>query len=666
MQDIQTLVNVPWPFLAVLIPLLGGIIILAKRNISKVVFNSLLFIFSFLPLLLTIIMYNTITQQKVYYYSLEVVSPFSLTFQVDGLGFLVALVSAFVWFCATVYSFNYMEKYQDQSRFYGYLLLTLAGTIGVALAGDFLTLLLFFEVMTLSSYVLVVHNQSKEAYEAGDIYLYMGVVGGLLVFASTALLYYFSGSVSFIEAAHGLLEVSPEATAKYVMAIMFTIGFGIKAGMMPVHIWLPKAHPVAPAPASALLSGIMIKAGAYGIIRTLLLFAPPEGVDFSQMVGVSADLLWQYFSSMGYVVIWIGVVTMFMGVSIALLQGNAKRMLACHSISQMGYILMGIGAAAYLGNEGGMGLSGSIYHIINHALFKSLLFLSVGMVYFKTKEVNMYNLGGLWRNLPFTAIVCLIAALGITGFPGFNGYASKTLLHHAIEDSAHYGTHFTSLITAERIFVITGGGTVASFIKLMHMTFFGKRPDDLKDVKGEPLAAKIAMGLLALSIIALGVFPHAIIGGVLVPALAYFNIDPGHLDYLAGTNVFIAPDLFNILICFIIGTAIYITGKKSGLFKKELPAWLGGEFWGAKFIQAANLVWRGGVAVLDGFMMVIKKVTQKIYVFTFKNLIKLDYRPGDAVTYKNISFANLDFDLLLVIIMLTAVLSVAFYVQFLV
>ncbi|UMZ74591.1 complex I subunit 5 family protein [Natranaerofaba carboxydovora] len=663
MYEPDTIIQMPWPFLAVIIPLIGGLIILVKRNISITVMNTMLFVFSFLPLLFTILMFNTITKTKVYYFSMDIVSPFNLTFQVDGLGFLIALVSAFVWFSATVYSFSYMEKYKDKSRFYGYLLLTLSGTIGVALAGDFLTLLLFFEIMTLASYVLVVHSQSEEAYDAGNIYLYMGIFGGLSVFAGCGLLYYLSGSVDFVEASQGLIEVG-EPGLRYLVVILFSIGFGIKAGMMPVHIWLPKAHPVAPAPASALLSGIMIKAGAYGIIRTLSLFAPPGGIDIESLGVLSPDIIWQYFSNMGYVLIWIGVVTMFMGVSIALLQGNAKRMLACHSISQMGYILMGIGAAAYLGNEGGMGLSGSIYHIINHALFKSLLFLSVGMVYLKTKEVNMYNLGGLWRNLPFTALFCLIAALGIAGFPGLNGYASKTLLHHAIEDSAIYGAHYTSLMTAEKIFVVTSCGTVASFIKLMHMTFFGKRPDDLKEVKGESLAAKLSMGFLALSIIALGVFPHAFIGKVLVPTLSYFNMEADHLEYLADTNVFIAPDLINILIAFAGGTAIYITGKKTGLFKKKLPEWLGSEFYFGKFNKFSDSAWTVAITALEAILRPIKTLAQKIYSFGFNSLMKLDYRPGDANTYQTISFANLDFDLLIVIIMLSAVLSLAFYIQF--
>ncbi len=664
MLDTGTIVNAPWPLLAVLIPLIGGLIILAKRNIPINLFNTLLFVFSILPVCFTFLMFGTITRQEVYYFSLEVVSPFSLTFQVDGLGFLVALVSSFVWFSATIFSFTYMQKHQNTCRFYAFLLITLSGTLGVALAGDFLTLLLFFEVMSLSSYVLVVHSQTSEAYDAGNTYLYMGVMGGLAVFAGAGALYYLAGSVNFEAASRGLLSVG-EPVLRYVVVTLFTIGFGIKAGMLPVHIWLPKAHPVAPSPASALLSGIMIKAGAYGIIRTFSLFTPPVSVDPKALAGVSAEIFWQYYGGMGYVLIWIGVLTMFMGAAIALLQDNAKRMLAMSSISQMGYILMGVGAAAYLGSEGGMGLSGSIYHIINHAFFKSLLFLTIGFIYFKTKTINIYKLGGLWRNFPFTTVTCLIAVLAITGFPGLNGYVSKTLLHHAIEDSAIYGSHYASLITAERIFIITGAGTVAYFTKLFSNIFLGKRPENLDEVKGETLPVKISLSILSACIVALGIFPHVVIPKVITPAVSYFNIDPGHLDYVAGTDVFIAPDLFNILISFVLGGIIYFIGVKTGLFEKKLPEWMGGDFYLNNLAKLGNAIWNVANRALDGIFGLVKTIIQKVYSLVFKQLVRLDYRPGDSSSYQTVSFANLDFDLLIVIVMLTIVLSVAFYIQFL-
>ena len=186
-----------------------------------------------------------------------------------------------------------------------------------------------------------------------------------------------------------------------------------------MHIWLPRAHPVAPAPASALLSGVMIKIGAYGIIRTVNMFFTPAGVESQALPDPAGQFagLWHDLASIGYVMIWIGIGTMLFGAFMAFVQDNIKKMLACSSISQMGFIILGVGAGAYLGYEGAMGLAGASYHILNHALFKSLLFLAAGVLAYQLGELNMYKLGGLWRKMPFTAAATLVGSLGIVGMP---------------------------------------------------------------------------------------------------------------------------------------------------------------------------------------------------------------------------------------------------------
>ena len=219
-------------------------------------------------------------------------------------------------------------------------------------------------------------------------------------------------------------------------------GFGIKAGMVPLHLWLPHAHSVAPTPGSALLSGLLIKVGAYGLIRV--------GEFAGWGVGWGTVATW-----LGSSLTVLGTCTMLVGVTAALLQSDAKRLLAYHSVSQMGYIILGMGVGLYLGADGGLGLVGAIYHIVNHALFKATLFLGVGVIYVHTNETNLYNLGGLWRRFPVTAILMFLAVLGITGAPGLNGYASKTLLHHAVSLAAETGP--TWLVWVERLFFVGGG-----------------------------------------------------------------------------------------------------------------------------------------------------------------------------------------------------------------
>jgi hydrogenase-4 component B len=415
------------PLIAVLIPLAAFILIICAPNLAW--WRNTCSLLGSLGTLIAVGMIYPIVSagSKVVFQVPMIVTPLDLTFSVDFLGFFIAIIASFIWLMATIFAIDYMNHERNQGRFFAFFMLTLSGTVGVPLAGDLLSLLLFFELMSLASYVLVIHTQTDEAYSAGNIYLYLGVFGGMCLLTGIGLIYFSCGSVDITQQLCMIDGVS-----NYLLAagILMIIGFGIKAGMVPLHIWLPKAHPVAPAPASALLSGIMIKTGAYGIIRTLyMIYTPDSSFMSSENLAAGVSNLWLLVSDTGYIIIWFGIVTMFFGVCLALLQDNIKKMLACSSISQIGYIIMGIGVAAYLGYDGAMGLAGSVYHILNHAFFKSTLFLAAGAIVYLTGELNMSRLGDLKSKMPFTAVVVLIASLGIVGMPLFNGYASKTLLY---------------------------------------------------------------------------------------------------------------------------------------------------------------------------------------------------------------------------------------------
>jgi len=420
-----------------------------------------------------------------------------ITFRVDSFGMFFALFTSFVWFVSTVYAGAYMQHEQKRNRYFTYNLAVLGANMGVLLAGDLVSLYLFFEALGLLAYWLVVHTETPEALKASTKYIWMTVVGGFSLIAGIFLVFGLgsNGSIGPVPIAEG------QTALAWTAAALMIVGFGVKAGIVPLHIWLPDAHPVAPSPASALLSGIMIKAGAYGIFRVVTaLFRPPVIEDI-------AEELWHFTTQLGFVVIWIGIATMFIGVVLALLQENAKRMLAYHSVSQMGFIIAGIGVAGYLGAHGAMGYAGGLYHIVNHALFKACLFLGVGAVYFRTHELNMYKLGGLWKKMPWTFLFTLIAACGITGIPLFNGFVSKTLIHHGLVESVDHAAHAahaahalvpawhaSALSVAEKIFVITCGGTAASFIKLIVFVFLGNLRATLIPVVAIPVSL-IAIGL---------------------------------------------------------------------------------------------------------------------------------------------------------------------------
>ncbi len=511
-----------------------------------------------------------------------------ITFAVDSFSMLFAIFTACVWLASTFYSLDYLTHEKKRDRYHTVNLVVLSAMLGVVLAGDLVTLYLFFEALGLVAYFFVVHTETDEAKRASLKYFWMTVVGGFLLVGGIFLTFALggSGAIGPLPAGHGT------ELLRWTTAILLVLGFGVKAGMVPVHVWLPDAHPVAPSPASALLSGVMIKAGAYGIFRVVTaLFRPEVAEDVEES-------LWHFSSQLGLVVLWIGVATMFIGVCLALMQSNAKRMLAYHSVSQMGFILAGIGAAGYLGAEGAMGVAGGLYHVVNHALFKACLFLGVGAVYFRTHSLDMYHLGGLWKRMPLTFLFTLIAAAGITGVPLFNGFVSKCLIHHALVEAQ--GLHgLASLGIAEKIYIVTCGGTAASFIKLIGLVFLGKPKVEYDaEVKDAPPRMLVAMAGLGAAIVALGWFPQLLLKGVFQPGLHTWGLESGILDHYLEVSFLSPPDLTNAVIAFAIGAVVFVGGMKTGLFHLKGPRVLSIDYW---YGRAAHGLVDACDAINDGY-----------------------------------------------------------------
>lgn len=333
----------------------------------------------------------------------DLLPPLGVTFRVDSLGFLYAAVTAGVWSAVVLYSSVYMRHSEHQARFFSVMILCLGGCLGVGLSGDFFTLFIFFETISLAAYVLIVHDQTPEAMKAGFKYLVMSLTGSLALFFAVIVTYDLSGTLSL-----GTYGTMPEKTGlSLAVFLAFMVGFGIKAGMFPLHVWLPDAHPVAPSPASALLSGLMIKAGAYGLIRV---FHNVFGAHFLE-AGQWPQIL-----------IVLSSVTMVLGSGVAILEDDLKRRLAYSSIGQIGYILMGIGLLTR------DGLEGSIFHIFGHALAKACLFLCAGIIAYTTGIKSVSSLRGIGKRLPLTMGAFTMAALSMIGIPPFNGFVSKWLL----------------------------------------------------------------------------------------------------------------------------------------------------------------------------------------------------------------------------------------------
>ncbi|MBI5788517.1 MAG: hypothetical protein HZA78_06670 [Candidatus Schekmanbacteria bacterium] len=541
------------PLLCILLPILGGCAVVVchrsdfQRNI--IVVGTVLLTGGML-----IAMYQAVVPGihlngqlfKGIYASLNYLPGFPLTFKVDPAALTVCLVTVFLWLLSGIYAISYMTIEEKRPRYEFFMLATLGADLGVMLAGDFLTLFICFESLLIFPYALIAHKENPGALRGANMCFYLGSAASLGLLCAIALLGSYTGNIAIAPMAAELAKLP--GYLRYIITALMIIGFGGKAGLFLEHVWLPNAHPVAPTPASCLLSGAMIKAGAYGIFRVACtLFAPPQGI--------FAAAPWVNMRFVGYAVIWVGIIGMFLAVLSALITANSKRMLAFHSVSQMGYIVMGIGCAAYLGPDGAMGFAGALYHIVNHAIFKAALFLGVGAVYYRTHELDMYKLGGLWRNMPVVCVGLFIAACGIAGIPGFNGFASKTLLHHAIieayEHSAHYsanGQPDFKLRIAEVIFMITAGGTFASNMKLFALTFLRKRPEKYEDVLPAPLPMRIAIVMVSTAILFIGLNPNWMLEYFIGPALAYFNYNPTSHPYHLIYNTHALPGAMHSII----------------------------------------------------------------------------------------------------------------------
>lgn len=392
---------------------------------------------------------------------------FGLHFRMDGFRLLYALIAAVMWMMTTIFSKEYFRHYHSRNRYYFFMLLTLGSIIGVFLSDDLYTTFIFFEIMSFTSYVWVAHDEKREALKAAETYLAVAVIGGLVMLMGLFMLYTAVGTLNFAEL-HTACMAYGNKKVIYIAGLCLLFGFGAKAGAVPLHIWLPKAHPVAPAPASALLSGILTKSGIFGIlVITVNLFLH--------------DTKW------GSLLLLLGLLTMAGGAVLALASVDLKRTLACSSMSQIGFILIGVGMLSLLGEENVLAVRGTILHMINHSLLKLVLFLSAGVVFMNLHKLNLDDIKGFGHKKPLLHFCFLVGAAGISGIPGGNGYISKTLLHESIVEYTvllNAGLAVNPFLTVnvmkfiEFIFIVCGGLTLAYMLKLYVVLFVERNNDN--------------------------------------------------------------------------------------------------------------------------------------------------------------------------------------------
>ena len=437
------------------------------------------------------------------YLALPRLFPFAeMSLSLDGLSAFFLLVVALVTAAAALYGPSYLGAHAKAPLVQTFALAVFVACMaGVCCAGDGLTFLLAWEGMTLASYVLVVSDtRSEENTRAGLLYLVMAHAG------TAALLVVF---LTLAERGHGFDFVALRAAAgslpgstRTALFMLALIGFGAKAGVVPLHVWLPKAHPAAPSHASALMSGVMLKVALYGIFR----------LGFDILAPAAGPLP----ASWGWTVLIVGTVSAVLGVLLALQQHDLKRLLAFHSVENVGIILIGAGLAMLLTRGRGaeplatLALAASLLHTLNHAAFKGLLFLGAGSVISRTGVRNMEELGGLARRMPWTAWLFLLGAVAISALPPLNGFVSEWMTFQALLlGGAKLGGASGMLAgIAASMLALTGGLAAACFAKAFGVTFLGRPRSPHAEQASESPAPMIAgMLLLAGACVALGLAP---------------------------------------------------------------------------------------------------------------------------------------------------------------
>lgn len=478
-----------WLLVPVFLPIVAGLLIkvlnLENRQ-TRQIFAGSAVILNALVLLFAIRGGNTLQ-------IVHVSDMLNLTFTVDNIGILFTVLTSTLWIFATFYAFEYMKHEKNEVRFFTFFIMTLGAMIGIGFSGNLFTFYLFYEMMTLVSYPLVIHSMSENSMSAGIKYLTYSLLGAALTLAAIMVISFYGSSLNFV--AGGTLVPSMIAGHETTLLIVYflaIIGYGAKAGMYPLHAWLPEAHPVAPAPASALLSGVITKAGVLGIIRmTYFVF----GANFIRGTWAHTTLL------------VLTLVTVFLGSMLAYKAKQMKVRLAYSSVSQVSYVLFGILLLNVDGFTGGM------LHMVFHALIKNVLFLSVGAIMYKTNKTHVSELRGIGKSMPVVMWCFTLAALALVGIPPASGFVSKYYLAMGGLRSGNQALGYAGVII-----LIISALLTAGYLLSMTITAFFPGPDFEYD-KVENLDPnnfmKIPLILLTTAAIVFGMFPTQLINFIL-------------------------------------------------------------------------------------------------------------------------------------------------------
>ena len=426
--------------------------------------------------------------------------PVGIFLVMDGFSVIMLCVISLIGFIALFYSLSYMARYTAEANYYALFCLIIAGMNGVVLSGDLFNLFVFLEVSVISSYALVAFGVGKTELEASFKYQVLGGLASMLILLAIGLIYWKTKTLNIADVRNVLGEGTSKPYYIFIQVLLIT-GFGLKAAIIPFHAWLPDAHSSAPSPISAMLSGVLIKAvGIYVLIRL-----------FFNMIALTHEI--------AVVLATLGTISMVAGSLLAIIQWDVKRLLAYSSISQIGYVVMAFGMGMILlvrGDQSGaaiLAIGGGIYHMVNHSVFKGLLFLNAGALEHRLDTRDLKQMGGLASAMPVTSSTSFMASMSISGLPPFNGFFSKLIIIVAAINGKFY------LLAA--LAVVVSIITLAYFLKFQRFAFFNKSAGKaMEKIREVPFPMSFSMVVLAILCLALSLLAIPSVNeAVLQPAI---------------------------------------------------------------------------------------------------------------------------------------------------
>jgi len=493
------------PALIVAIPLLGAFLTPLVNRINDKLRNIfVLAILGITGIFIFLLAYQVLTSGiQTYVFggaqdlSLPVVR---ILFEVDAMSIFMAIIAIILSGVAVIYSWAFMEENTGLDKFYTLVLLMVAGMLGMMLTGDMFNFFVFLEITSIASCALIAFWTHKgESVEAAFKYIVISSIGALFVLFAIGIFYAQYNALNIAVIANSLQYTFLDKVA----LVLLIAALAMKAGIVPMHMWLPDSYGRAPAPVTVMLVGATL-ASLYAVFR----------VCFTMYGGSLQDISLTTIP-VGWIVVLLGIITMLVGVAMAIIQTDFKRLIAYGAVAELGYMFLGIGAGLAVISDPTMGaagltaMKGGIFHIMNDALDVGLLFLVAGAIYYATKERSLDKLGGLARNMKYTTIFFIIGLLAVAGMPPMNGFASKLLIY----ESTYQLNPLLAIIA-----VLSSILLLAIFIKVFHSAFLGPALPKFKDVKEAPKSMLFAMGIIATIIIIFGLFPDLIITHIVEPA----------------------------------------------------------------------------------------------------------------------------------------------------